>query len=133
MHFLPEVDYIYTLADGKIAEHGTFDVLMARGGSFCKFVEEFGSKEENKDENAEDEIGPVRNTEREGCSTKGKTMMREEERNIGATSLKVYQKYLSAGNGAVLAPILLVSIAILQGSNIMSSYWYAHSTSLLYG
>ncbi|OJA16609.1 hypothetical protein AZE42_10766, partial [Rhizopogon vesiculosus] len=29
LHFLPDVDYIYTLVDGRIAERGTYLELMA--------------------------------------------------------------------------------------------------------
>ena len=33
LHFLPRVDYIYFIVDGRIAERGTFDEMMAnRGG-----------------------------------------------------------------------------------------------------
>ena len=45
LHFLPDVDYIYTLVDSRIAERGTYPELIANGGAFSKFVEEFGSKD----------------------------------------------------------------------------------------
>jgi ABC-type multidrug transport system fused ATPase/permease subunit len=43
LHFLPQVDYIYTLVAGRVAEHGTYANLMGADGAFSKFVTEFGS------------------------------------------------------------------------------------------
>ncbi|KAF8558202.1 ABC transporter [Imleria badia] len=127
LHFLPEVDYIYTLVDGKIAERGTFDALMANDGAFCKFIEEFGSQQDNSNKSAGEEIEMVRDDKKEqSVGIKGKAMMQEEERNTGAIPLKVYREYLSAGNGMVLVPILFLSLALMQGSNVMSSYWLVY-------
>lgn len=124
LHFLPEVDYIYALDDGKIAERGTFDALMAGDGAFCKFIEEFGSKEDNRNEGAGEKIEIVRDDKQERkVSIKGKGIMQEEERNTGAIPFKVYRQYLSAGNGVVLVPILFLSLGIMQGTMVMSSYW----------
>ena len=44
LHFLPQVDYIYTIANGQTMECGTYPELMANDGVFSKFVKEFGSK-----------------------------------------------------------------------------------------
>ena len=38
LHFLPQVDYIFTVVDGKIAERGTYSELLTREGAFAKFV-----------------------------------------------------------------------------------------------
>lgn len=53
-------------------------------------------------------------------------MMQVEERNIGAISLDVYKAYLSAGNGKIIAPLIILSLVLLQGSNVMSSYWLVY-------
>lgn len=50
--------------------------------------------------------------------------MQVEERNTGAISGAVYKTYLKAGNGAVVLPLLLLSVVLIQASNVMSSYWY---------
>lgn len=49
LHFPPQVDYIYTIADGQIAERGTCAELMANDGVFSKFLQEFGSKQEEEE------------------------------------------------------------------------------------
>jgi hypothetical protein len=53
-------------------------------------------------------------------------MMQVEERNIGAISLDVYKAYISAGNGKFIVPLLLLALVLLQGSNVMSSYWLVY-------
>jgi hypothetical protein len=54
---------------------------------------------------------------------KGKTIMQEEERNIGAVTWETYEEYLTAGNGYILIPTLLLSLLLVQGPQVMSSYW----------
>lgn len=44
LHILPSMDMIITLEDGRIAEQGTYDELMQRKGAFAAFVDEFGQK-----------------------------------------------------------------------------------------
>jgi hypothetical protein len=110
---------------------------MANRGVFSKFVKEFGSKQQEKENEDADEIVGEVEAEKEGKSDKppgavaalkeqyekGKTIMQEEERNIGAVNWKVYKSYLAAGNGYILVPILLLSLVLVQGAQVMSSYW----------
>jgi len=123
LHFLPEVDYIYTLVDGRIAERGTYTELMANDGAFSKFVAEFGSKEDptKKDEKVVEDAEPEEKRTQKG--TAGKAMMQEEERNTGAIKWEVYREYLSAAHGAVFIPLLVLSVILTEGSSVMSSYW----------
>ncbi|KAG9315260.1 ABC transporter [Chiua virens] len=125
LHFLLEVDYIYTLVDGKIAERGTYDMLMTNNAAFSKFIQEFGSKEDNS-RKAEEEQSVHGNAKEQTATVKGKAMMQEETRNTGAVSWGVYRQYLSAGNGVVLVPVLFLAAALTQVSNVMSSYWLVY-------
>jgi ATP-binding cassette subfamily C (CFTR/MRP) protein 1 len=45
LHFLSNCDYIYTLHDGHIAEHGTFDQLISNKGEFARLDHEFGGSD----------------------------------------------------------------------------------------
>lgn len=135
LHFLPQVDYIYTIADGQIKERGTYDELIANDGVFSRFIKEFGSKEEEKED--ADEVAEEVEVEKEGKGKmgdkaaaalkeqyeKGKTIMQEEERNVGSVSWKVYKDYLSAGNGYIFVPLLLLSLVLVQCAQVLSSYW----------
>ncbi|KAH7925483.1 ABC transporter [Leucogyrophana mollusca] len=128
LHFLPEVDYIYTLVDGRIAERGTYSELMSNDGAFSKFIAEFGSKEDSKKEKeedaAEEEVGAEKKAPK--ASGAGKGMMQEEERNTGAIKPAVYRGYIAAGHGAVIMPLLFLSLVLMQVSQIMSSYWLVY-------
>ncbi|KAG0695501.1 ABC transporter [Suillus ampliporus] len=126
LHFLPEVDYIYTLVDGRIAERGTYSELIANDGAFSKFVAEFGSKEDptKKQEKVVEDADIDEKKNEKGKA--GKAMMQEEERNTGAIKLEVYREYLTAAHGNVLVPLLLLSLVLMQGSSVMSSYWLVY-------
>ena len=138
LHFLPQVDYVYTIADGQIKERGTYTELMAHDGVFSRFVREFGSKggeggnyDQIADEVEEGKEGKSGQGARAHATLKeqdGKdtTIMQDEERNVGSVTWQVYKEYLLAGNGYFLAPLLLLVLVLLQGSQIMSSYWLVY-------
>jgi ATP-binding cassette subfamily C (CFTR/MRP) protein 1 len=42
LHFLSYCDYIYTLRDGRVAEQGTYQQLIAANGEFARLDKEFG-------------------------------------------------------------------------------------------
>lgn len=135
LHFLPQVDYIFTVVDGKIAERGTYAQLLAQeGGAFSRFVKEFGAQEakEEEEEEAVEEtpINPAENADESKKAAKRRkvkandtSMMQQEERNTGAVNMDVYRAYLHAAKGKYLVPLLVVSLAFLQGAQVMSSYW----------
>lgn len=129
LHFLPEVDYIYTLVDGRIAERGTYTELMANDGAFSKFVSEFGSKEDSTKKEVKEAEGEEIEDKKIQNGSAGKAMMQEEERNTGAIKWEVYQEYLKAAHGPVLLPLLVLSVILMQCSSVMSSYWYVISIS----
>ncbi|KAF8813301.1 ABC transporter [Phlegmacium glaucopus] len=134
LHFLPQVDYIYVVADGRLAEQGTYSDLMSQGGEFAKLITEFGSKEEEDQKQAEDEEDDIdvrskTDSEAEKMLQKmkkavaGDALMQTEERNTGAISWEVYRKYLKDGKGQIVLPLLLLSLVLLQGATVLSSYW----------
>lgn len=133
LHFLPQVDFIYVVDEGTIAEQGTYNDLMDRGDAFARFVNEFGSSEQGpaekegiqssthpKDQAAEDE-----KDKKLMNAAAGAALMQEEERNIGAVSGDVYKAYYKAGHGGILTPFLIFSVLLMNVSSILSSYWYS--------
>ena len=67
LHFLPQVDYIYTMVDGRVAEHGTYADLMAANGDFARFVNEFVSKESEL-EKEEEAVAAAEKTDANGSA-----------------------------------------------------------------
>lgn len=130
LHFLPQVDFIYTIVEGHIAEQGTYAELMSNDGAFSKFIKEFGSKEqadEKEEEAVVDDAADEKKPEAHKHETHGPGMMQAEERNTGAISRDVYKEYLRAGKGPVLVPLLLFSLVLIQATTVMSSYWFVCS------
>ncbi|KAJ3514870.1 hypothetical protein NLJ89_g2120 [Agrocybe chaxingu] len=142
LHFLPQVDYIYVIDDGRIAERGTYPELMAKGGEFSLFVTEFGSSEDEEDRErkaeedaiegdrdsgkTKDEAEEKKEKERTAKirgSVAGAALMQTEERNTGAIAWGAYKDYMKAGHGDVVAPLLLLSLVLMQGTTVVSSYW----------
>jgi ATP-binding cassette subfamily C (CFTR/MRP) protein 1 len=59
IHFLSQVDYIYTLNNGVVTESGTYEELISRGGDFARLDLEFGGHaSEGKDEDQTEEVTP---------------------------------------------------------------------------
>lgn len=127
LHFLPQVDYIYTVVDGRVAERGTYAELLAReNGAFARFAKEFGAKEEQEEkEEAVEEAEPDEKAKKKKA-VGNSPLMQAEERNTGAVSNTVYKAYLKAGKGGILIPSLILSLVFLQGAQVMSSYWLVY-------
>lgn len=135
LHFLPKVDHIYFIVDGRIAEHGTFDEMMATGGDFARTFDEFVAKDqtESKREKAVDveDADMDENTKKRRAAQRGAQLMQVEERNTGAVSAQVYKQYFEYGNGRVLLPILLTTVILMQVAIVLTSYWYVLLTTLV--
>ncbi|KAG2140137.1 ABC protein [Suillus clintonianus] len=137
IHFLSQVDYIYTMNNGVITESGTYEELISRGGDFARLDLEFGGHaSEGKDEDQAEEVtlqtgitieGVKLKSERarEKATGRGKLEGRlivKEKRSTGSVSRGVYWAYLVAGRGSITGPLLLIFMLAMQGSLILNSY-----------
>lgn len=116
---------------------------MSQGGEFSKFIAEFGSSKEEDEKQAEEDENAIdvsANADAEGEMKKiekmkkaiaGEALMQTEERNTGAISGKVYKRYLKAGKGEIVLPFLLLSLLLLQGATILSSYWFVDCLTIV--
>ena len=136
LHFLSQVNYIYTVVDGRIAERGTYEELSKNSMEFSRFIGQFGSPtdvdgKDEKDRDIDQTVDSDLNEKRHGGkkATSGPALMQAEERNTGAVAWSVYREYLSAGRSNVVLPLLLFSLALFQATSAMSSYWYAGQSS----
>jgi ABC-type multidrug transport system ATPase subunit len=126
LHFLPQVDYIYVLSDGKIIERGTYTELMENGHQFSAFVREFGSKDAEGEQSKEESTPTdekIEDDPKKKKFTTGAGLMQAEERNTGAVDAAVYKQYSEAARGGLILPFLAFSLVMVQGSTVMSSYW----------
>ncbi|KAF8972123.1 hypothetical protein BDZ97DRAFT_1913365 [Flammula alnicola] len=142
LHFLSYCDYIYTLRDGRVAEQGTFQELIEANGEFARLDKEFGGSDSEQTQ-ASNETAIVQEdlkaklaseSRRQAAAGTGKLegkLIVKEHRSTGSISGKVYKAYFLAGRGFITAPLLVFSILMLQGSQIISSYslvwWQANS------
>ncbi|TXT15664.1 hypothetical protein VHUM_00167 [Vanrija humicola] len=134
IHFLPHVDNVILLEDGRVAETGTYAELKARGGAFTRLVKEFGAEDEEEAEAGDEEIAIATSdpnvpapaeVARSKMVTRGirHQLMQEEERGTGAISGRTWIDYFKAGRGIYMVPFLLLAVAIAQGFTVITSYW----------
>lgn len=124
LDFLPHVDYIITLSEGKITEQGTYADLMAANGFFAKFISEFSNNpgsESDTSESYSDRKVPI--TKAKATAGENAAMMKNEERATGSVSWKVYKAYFDAAKINAVFPLLLLAILLFQGASVMSPYW----------
>lgn len=133
LHFLPYVDNILFMDEGRVVEQGTYNELKAQDGAFARLIRDFGSEEqaETKDENEEEAIensGPIKKYDRDAMIASGtaRSLMQGEERNTGALAGKTWMTYFRAGRGAITVPLLLFSVALAQGFTVMTNFWLAY-------
>ncbi|KAG9127510.1 hypothetical protein FRC07_012919 [Ceratobasidium sp. 392] len=125
LNFLPHVDYIITLAGGKVIEKGTYVELMAADGYFSKFITEFGTRSPEEEDAPKAKAAPAVDQPKAKVGAQGKAgMMQNEERATGSVNWKVYRAYFVAANIGVVFPLLLLAILLFQGASILSPYWY---------
>ncbi|ORX38364.1 P-loop containing nucleoside triphosphate hydrolase protein [Kockovaella imperatae] len=130
LHFLPYVDNIVVMNDGRISEQGTYNELKAAGGAFSRLIRDFGADDEHEaqDEKEEDAIErsmPAIKHDRSKMIAQGtvKSLMQDEERNSGALKRGTYGNYFKAGRGHYMVPLLIGAVVLYQCFFVITSYW----------
>jgi ABC-type multidrug transport system fused ATPase/permease subunit len=133
LHFLPHVDNIILMDEGRIVEQGSYSELKAKNGEFARLIREFGSEEEaeERDENEAEAIDlsvPMKEYDRSTLVAKGTAhiLMQAEERNSGALKKGTYLNYFKSGKGAIMAPMIVLSVILSQAFTIMTSFWLVY-------
>ncbi|KAG8758519.1 hypothetical protein FRC14_008012 [Serendipita sp. 396] len=147
LHFVPQCDYVYTIEDGRIAEEGTYDDLIAREGSFSKLMKEFGGENlgEREDVPNEEAVDPetraqeVRDAASRGggkgryqnsraignAAGTGKLegrLIQSEKRTVGSIGMTTYLAYMRASRGWLTVPVIIAMATLMQASQIINNY-----------
>ncbi|KIM43822.1 hypothetical protein M413DRAFT_434825 [Hebeloma cylindrosporum] len=139
LHVLDKTDYIYVMDNGAIIEQGTYEELMANSIVFSHLMEEHGNLEAEADDPSNSR--PNRKVKKDGggdgSTEEGEpkkdsaTLMQTEERNRGAVTWSVYQKYLRFAGGVIWAPIIFLLLVLTQaaqvGNNLFLGFWTSQS------
>lgn len=88
LHFLPSCDHILVMDNGRIAESGTYQDLVAANGEFARFAREFGSKEDTQTDEKEETEEETPGEKKKKKASGGGQLMSVEERNTGSVSSK---------------------------------------------
>jgi ATP-binding cassette subfamily C (CFTR/MRP) protein 1 len=84
LHFLPEVDYIYTMQNGRIVEEGSYAELIKNDGPFGHLIAEFGGQgEKNKEDRDAAEEGAIEQEKEKGNVDTKKAIVRLTRKNMG--------------------------------------------------
>lgn len=134
LHFLPHVDNIILMDEGRIVEQGTYAELRSRSnGAFAKLVKEFGSEDQHEETEANeaeaiDKAVPQKVYERKNMVSKGDVtkLMQVEERTTGTMTAGTYLAYFKFGRGQITVPFLLLAAAFYLGFFIMTSFWLVY-------
>lgn len=135
LHFLPYVDNIITMEDGKVAEQGTYNELKAKGGSFSRLIRDFGSEDqyEKQQEDEQDAVDGetqeiMKKHDRANMVARGtaSSLMQQEERSSGSLRSRTWIDYAKAGHGPFTIPALIVAVVFAQGFFIMTSFWLVY-------
>jgi len=96
LQLLPKVDYIITIADGRINECGTYAELIASGGPFSKFVTEFVTETENSlEEPPASDVSSEKTPKREDSAPPGQqeTPKLEPQQSMGPTIMQDEERF----------------------------------------
>jgi len=74
--------------NGRIAESGTYQDLVAADGEFARFAREFGSKENSQADEKEETEQEWADKKNDNKASGSRQLMTVEERNTGSVSVK---------------------------------------------
>ncbi|ONK62947.1 uncharacterized protein A4U43_C07F9770 [Asparagus officinalis] len=147
--FLHNADLILVMRDGQIVQSGKYNELLGSGTDFAALVAAHDSSMELVEQGSHPQEPsiplskpsdqPIANyspsSKDEGSTNSGKSekgsskLIKEEERETGHVSWKVYKMYITEAWGW-WGVIAVVAVAIAwQGSLMASDYWLAYETS----
>jgi ABC-type multidrug transport system fused ATPase/permease subunit len=140
MESLPDADHILVLRDGTIVQAGKFNELLQNGTDFSTLMGAHNEALENmqltRNHVKSSTSSPLhdQHTDQNGAipleqQVRQQQLVKEEERERGKVSWKVYWAYITDVAGGAFIPIYFVGQIGFQGFQILNSYWMAWGTS----
>ncbi|OJD13223.1 hypothetical protein AJ78_06297 [Emergomyces pasteurianus Ep9510] len=134
LHVLSRCDRIILMDDGRISSIDTFDNLMRDNEVFRQLLATT-SQEDDTSKTKSDEEDDIEAERAEMPKKKGKTpkqgasLMQQEERAVSSVSWGVWRAYIASFGLVINCPLIVLSLILTSGANIVTSLWLSYWTS----
>jgi ATP-binding cassette, subfamily C (CFTR/MRP), member 1 len=118
---LKQCDKVIVMEHGRIAATGSVDVLMSQSPTFAQLVTsglEDANKESSDGTASSDVAGQEENADSEAAK-----LIQKEEMPVEAIPWSTYKAYIKASGSIWLLPVLLVLLALGQGTYVVTNLW----------
>ncbi|RIB17409.1 P-loop containing nucleoside triphosphate hydrolase protein [Gigaspora rosea] len=129
LHYLPQVDYVIYMEDGKIVEQGTYEKLMKDGKTFSKLIAEYGADNDGEIKNDEESRLDEKENKNDQLFALPKGLMSTEEQCRGAVSNGIYLAYFRNAGGLLSILIIIFLLIMMQGANLGNNLWLSFWSS----
>ncbi|CAG2107357.1 unnamed protein product, partial [Medioppia subpectinata] len=132
LSFLPFVDSVVVVKDGRISETGTYEQLMANKGDFSDFIQEFSTEHKesngpmllNRQESViSEKMGRSLSIEKDAETEKTK-LIETEKTETGKVKFSIYMRYFKALTWLWLV-IVVIGMVGMQLASVGSNVWLA--------
>ncbi|KAH0431463.1 hypothetical protein CcaCcLH18_07079 [Colletotrichum camelliae] len=138
MVFARQADHVVYMENGRIVEQGPFDYLEGLDGSFSAYLRSSMSQDSTPASSEKMEMSvevqdnvpapqDIEVSDKEAGvqdqNEKNQDASASEERLIGTVSGKTYLRYVQFGNAWMTVPLFFASIAVFQGTSVVSPLW----------
>jgi ABC-type multidrug transport system fused ATPase/permease subunit len=128
LQYLSQVDHIVVLADGSIAEQGSYADLVRSGGELSRLLNDMQSFTHGKSDDSNNSL-TRRNTVKSISKDQDEkpqtedVFIVEEERATGSITNATWWAYIKASGGIPMALALLAQILLFQSGTIFINQW----------
>ncbi|KAJ4750017.1 ABC transporter C family member 4 [Rhynchospora pubera] len=147
--FLHNADAIFVMREGMIVQSGKYNELLQPGTDFAALVAAHDSSMElvehsshtaqeitststnnnKKDPSPSPKINPANSNGDTKNEVKSSRLIKEEERETGHVSLRIYKMYITEAWGW-WGPLIVLGVSLIWQCSLMASdYWLAYETS----
>lgn len=125
LSFLPSVDEIIMLDNGRIAESGTYEQLISNNSHFAKFVENYFTGKNNEEEGEEDvkkEQEHELKAHDEKEEVEGEKIIEKEKLEAGSVKFAVFVSYLKSCS-FWFSGLFVIAYALMNVFSALASRW----------